>query len=134
MTRTQAHTMQIEDSGAVTVPVTCQWMRRGPEEGGLVVLSWGEGMGLVRDQRKRVGMGEVLVDPWVPAPNPDRTHNWPCPRQRQQVTHARACPDLFTNHCPGVSQPDPHSSPPLSRSQNQISRDLTTTFFALKAL
>ena len=71
MTRTRAHTVQIEDSGAVDVPVTRQWMRRGPEEGGLVVLSRGEGMGLVRDQRKRAGMGEVLVDPWVPTPNPD---------------------------------------------------------------
>ena len=130
--RTRAHTVQIKDSGAVVVPVMRQWMRCGPEEGGLVVLSWGEGMGLVRDQRKRVGMGEVLVDPWVPAPNPNRTHNQLCPRQCQQVTHARACPDLVTNHRPRVSQPDPHSSPPLSRSQNQISHDLPTTFFALK--
>ena len=55
-------------------------------------------------------MGDVLVDPWVPAPNPDQTHDRPCPRQRQQVTHARACPDLVTNHRPGVSQPDPHLS------------------------
>jgi hypothetical protein len=119
MTRTWAHTVQIEDSGTVVVPVTRQWMRPGPEEGGLVVLSWGEGMGLVRDQRKGARMGEVLVDPWVPAPNPDRTHDRPGPRQCQQVTHARACRDLVTNHRPGVSQPDPHSSPyplPLAKS------------------
>ena len=38
MTRTRAHTVQNEDSSTVVMPLTCQWMRRGPEEGGTLDL------------------------------------------------------------------------------------------------